>query len=77
MIIFKRLGTPDEAMWPGIKKVPDFTEKFPKFKPKGFNEFIGYREFDMLAKDLLERMLTIDPVRRITCREIKQHSFFQ
>lgn len=74
--IFFMLGTPNDIMWPGIKNVPDFCDKFPKFIPKGFYELIGNNGFDEKAMDLLEKMCELNPVKRIGCREILMHPFF-
>ena len=32
-------GTPNEKMWPGITKLPDFKPTFPQFKGKSINSF--------------------------------------
>merc|ERR550514_466978 len=34
--IFQKLGTPTEAMWPGVSELPDFKPTFPKWAPKGW-----------------------------------------
>lgn len=75
-IIFFLLGTPNEDIWPGVKSVPDFCEKFPQFTRKGFNEYLGYNGFDAVAMDLLSKMCELNPVKRIGCREILKHPFF-
>lgn len=28
--IFRRLGTPNETIWPGISTLPDYNENFPR-----------------------------------------------
>lgn len=28
--IFRRLGTPNETVWPGISTLPDYNEHFPR-----------------------------------------------
>ena len=75
--IFHLLGTPTEESWPGIRSVPDFCDKFPQFPRRGFNQFIGFNDFDATALDLLEKMCELNPVRRIGCREILKHPFFE
>lgn len=32
--IFRTLGTPDETSWPGVKRLPDFKDTFPKWQAK-------------------------------------------
>lgn len=76
-IIFHILGTPNEHVWPGVRNVPDFCDKFPKFQSRGFSNFIGINGFDNTAMDLLEKMCEINPVKRIGCREILKHPFFK
>jgi len=75
-LIFSRLGTPNETIWPGVSEVPDFKPEFPKFKRTGFEDLLRGK-FDTLALDLLSHMLVLDPLKRLTCREIKQHPFFK
>jgi cyclin-dependent kinase 2 len=75
-LIFSRLGTPNENIWPGVSEVPDYKTEFPKFKKTGFEDLMRGR-FDHLALDLLNHMLVLDPLKRLTCREIKQHPFFK
>ena len=76
-LIFKKLGTPDDDMWPGIREIPDYTEKFPRFKAEGFDSLLKSDKMNKAAVDLLSKMLALDPLKRITCREIKQHEFFK
>lgn len=28
--IFRKLGTPNEGVWPGVSTLPDFNENFPR-----------------------------------------------
>jgi len=28
--IFSKLGTPNEAVWPGVSTLPDYNEHFPR-----------------------------------------------
>ena len=32
--IFQRLGTPATNTWPGVTSLPDFLDKFPRFRPR-------------------------------------------
>lgn len=75
-IIFYVLGTPNEEIWPGVKNVPDFCDKFPKFTKKGFSDYLGVNGLDYKALDLLEKMCEMNPVKRIGCREILKHPYF-
>ncbi|KAJ2557693.1 TFIIH complex serine/threonine-protein kinase subunit kin28 [Coemansia sp. RSA 1933] len=72
--IFKARGTPTEDDWPGMSKLPmgfNF-EKYPK--PSLADLFHGASED---ALDLMNRMLTYNPVTRITAAEALQHPYFR
>ncbi|KAJ1801399.1 TFIIH complex serine/threonine-protein kinase subunit kin28 [Coemansia sp. RSA 2399] len=72
--IFKARGTPTEDDWPGMSKLPTgFSfEKYPK--PSLADLFHGASE-DTL--DLMNKMLTYNPVTRITAAEALQHPYFR
>lgn len=74
-LIFKLLGTPNEMIWPGYKKLPavmkmKFTEypvsnlrnKFPTISESGLN--------------LLKSFLTYDPAQRVTAEDALTHQYF-
>ncbi|KAJ2521758.1 TFIIH complex serine/threonine-protein kinase subunit kin28 [Coemansia sp. RSA 1939] len=72
--IFRARGTPTEDDWPGISKLPmgfNF-EKYPR--PALGDLFHGASED---ALDLMNRMLTYNPVTRITAAEALQHPYFR
>ena len=35
--IFRRCGTPTEAIWPGVSKLPDWKPTFPAWSPKALH----------------------------------------
>lgn len=50
--IFQRLGTPNEANWPGVSKLPHFSKDFPKWScPTAAKAFPGLKgtALDLLA----------------------------
>lgn len=49
--IFRTLGTPSEAMWPGVTQLPDYKGSFPKWSRKGLEEIVPGLEPE--GKDLL------------------------
>ncbi len=36
--IFRVLGTPTDATWPGVSELPDYKDTFPKWAPKPMHE---------------------------------------
>ncbi|KAJ1696571.1 hypothetical protein LUZ63_005083 [Rhynchospora breviuscula] len=80
--IFKTLGTPNEKIWPGYKNLPGskvvytkqpynrLREKFPA------TSFSGRPTLSEAGFDLLNRLLTYDPERRISAEEALRHPWF-
>ena len=88
--IFKVVGTPSENNYPDAKKFPNYSSckallndkvykkgvlKALQFHLKGCKQS-SMKEFTG-AMDLLEKMLVLDPKRRIKPTEALQHSFMQ
>jgi len=51
----------------------------PGFKKRSFAEFVNEKNGELTSKeglDLLARMLTFDPVNRITAKEALAHAYF-
>ena len=81
--IFKTLGTPNEKSWPDFVKLPGvrwnstkqpfnrLREKFPA------TAFAGRPTLSEKGFDLLNRLLTYDPSKRITADEALNHEWFQ
>jgi len=75
--IFQKLGTPDEAKWPGISKLPYFHPAFPRWQKTPFNKIIKEDVGgSSLCWDFLEKSLTFWPLRRLTAAEAVDHPFF-
>jgi len=74
--IFRVYGTPNEETLPGYKTFPDFNVNFPKWNGEGLRKFIGENKMDSLALDLLEKIMTLDPCKRITGKEALKHVIF-
>jgi len=75
-LIFKLIGTPNEKIWPGFHKLSraDTIKQFPTFP---FNNLT--HEFPKLSShgiDLLDRLLTYDPSKRITAAKALDHPYF-
>eukprot|EP01027_Heterolobosea_sp_BB2_P017137 GEZU01024310.1.p1 GENE.GEZU01024310.1~~GEZU01024310.1.p1 ORF type:complete len:133 (+),score=37.37 GEZU01024310.1:220-618(+) len=78
------LGTPDEKIWAGYSELPhvkkfafkkqpynNLRKKFPAI-PIGDQPYLTENGFDLLS-----RMLTYDPAKRITASEALKHPYFK
>lgn len=74
--IFRALGTPDEASFPGIGELPEY--KPASYKRYAPPETLGHLVPGLSPDgvDLLTRMLQQDPARRITAKDALDHAFF-
>lgn len=71
--IFKILGTPDAYQNSLLVSLPDFKKSFPKWKANGLDKIRGICP---KGKDLLSKMLDMNPNRRITAQDALQHPYF-
>ena len=81
--IFKTLGTPNEKIWPDFVKLPGVRRSFTKQPFNRLREkfpataFAGRPTLSEKGFDLLNRLLTYDPSKRITADEALNHEWFQ
>ncbi|KAF0936149.1 hypothetical protein E2562_038873, partial [Oryza meyeriana var. granulata] len=81
--IFKTLGTPDENIWPGYSKLPGATVKFGKQTHNRLRDkfravsFTGGPMLSEAGFDLLNRLLTYDPEKRISADDALNHEWFR
>jgi len=74
--IFQKLGTPTEAAWPGLSKLPDFKPTFPKWSPKGWKNIRNTEaQLGSTGIDLLDELMRYDPSARISARAALQHPY--
>lgn len=74
--IFRQLGTPTEAEWPGVTSLADYKHSFPKWPAQPLQKTIKELRNDPLALDLLQKMLVYEPSKRISAREALKHPYF-
>eukprot|EP00899_Mesostigma_viride_P013551 jgi/Mesvir1/22197/Mv18794-RA.1 len=72
--IFRIRGTPNESIWPGISRLPDYMQSFPMWSRKPLAEVLP--GLDPMGIDLLEKMLQYEPTKRISARHALQHPYF-
>ncbi|XP_073129757.1 cyclin-dependent kinase G-2-like isoform X2 [Henckelia pumila] len=81
--IFKILGTPNETIWPGYSKLPGVKVNFVKHKYNLLRRkfpatsFTGSPVLSDAGFDLLNKLLTYDPDKRITAEEALNHPWFR
>ncbi|CAH9108488.1 unnamed protein product [Cuscuta europaea] len=81
--IFKILGTPNETIWPGFSKLPGVKISFVKHQynllRKKFpaTSFTGSPVLSDAGLDLLNKLLTFDPEKRITVEAALNHEWFR
>lgn len=80
--IFRILGTPNETIWPGFSKLPGVKVNFVKHQynllRKKFpaTSFTGSPVLSDSGFDLLNKLLTYDPEKRITAEDALNHEWF-
>ncbi|KAK8564497.1 hypothetical protein V6N13_005296 [Hibiscus sabdariffa] len=81
-MIFRTLGTPNERIWPGFSKLPGVKVNFVKHQynllRKKFpaTSFTGTPVLSDAGFDLLNKLLTYDPEKRITAEDALNHMWF-
>jgi len=76
-LIFKLLGTPDETTWPACKSMQYYDmilSQTPRKYQSRFEEKFG--GLDPMAKDLLRKLLMMDPEKRISADDALDHEYF-
>ena len=74
-LICQLCGTPDETNWPTVTSMANYASLIPEVKYQNRLEKKYYPNIDDVTLDLIKRMLTLDPKKRITLEEIKKHPY--
>ena len=75
--IFRLLGTPTIADYPGIVELPEYSpDHHPPYPPPRGGLASLVPTLDPTGVDLLTKMLQYDPSRRITAQAALDHDFF-
>mmetsp|Transcript_30864 Transcript_30864/g.47290 ORF Transcript_30864/g.47290 Transcript_30864/m.47290 type:complete len:299 (+) Transcript_30864:242-1138(+) len=74
--IFRLLGTPTLADYPGIVELPEYTPDLPPYPPPRGGLASLVPTLDVVGLDLLGNMLQYDPSRRVTAQAALEHAFF-
>ena len=64
-------------MWPGVSGLADFHSTFPCWRglsPSALQ--LRFPSLDGFGLDLLQRLLTLDPERRLSAEEALSHPYF-
>ncbi len=67
------MGTPTEETWPGHTKLPDFVQ-FKTFPATNLTDIFTAASADLI--DLMTKLLSLDPQRRVKCSEALKLAYF-
>ncbi|XP_023242571.1 cyclin-dependent kinase 2-like [Centruroides sculpturatus] len=73
--VFRTLGTPDDRIWPGVSHLPDYKSSFPKWTAQDIGKFVPC--LDREGQDLLLKLLTYHPEKRVSARDALNHHYFK
>ncbi|CAO2830775.1 unnamed protein product [Amaranthus hypochondriacus] len=74
--IFELCGSPDEVNWPGVSKIRWYNN-FKPARPMRRRLREVFRHFDAHALDLLDKMLILDPAKRISANDAVAAEYFR
>lgn len=72
--IFRILGTPNDDIWPGVGKLPDYKPTFPQWSKQDLSCLV--QSLDADGVDMLQNTLTYDSAKRISAKRALLHPYF-
>jgi len=81
-LIFQTCGTPNEKNWPGCTNLPYYSTYVPSNIMEHHertlkNYFLKQKPFlDSVTLDFLDKLLTMNPEKRMTAKEALEHEYF-
>lgn len=78
------MGYPTDADWADLKKMPEYQKLTHDFKKQQFANCSLQKHMDRFkirsdssTFSLLQKLLTMDPLKRISAEEAMEHQFFK
>eukprot|EP00186_Timspurckia_oligopyrenoides_P004545 CAMPEP_0182445082 /NCGR_PEP_ID=MMETSP1172-20130603/3330_1 /TAXON_ID=708627 /ORGANISM="Timspurckia oligopyrenoides, Strain CCMP3278" /LENGTH=314 /DNA_ID=CAMNT_0024640785 /DNA_START=257 /DNA_END=1201 /DNA_ORIENTATION=+ len=73
LAIFKIIGTPNQDTWPRVQDLRDW-HTFPQWRPQPLIQVLP--AIGESGADLMQKMLTLDPTKRVSAIQALKHPFF-
>lgn len=73
--IFRKLGTPSNAVWPDVEELPHYQPLFPQWPPQAMSYWLPNISPEGL--NLMEKIFTYDPRRRISAKDSLRHPYLR
>jgi len=73
--IFRICGTPSLGDWSALSRYPDFSTKFPKWRPKRWK--VLFPRIGLFGWEILRVMMVYDPEKRPSAHLLLQHPYFE
>ena len=76
-LICEKVGTPTEDNWPGVSKLKGYVTPSDVVPLRSRDQWMaGFRAIGEAGVDLLIKMLTLDPRKRLSAEEVLRHDFW-
>lgn len=73
--IFRIMGTPSLEEWPEMADLPLYKADMPVYERQNLADFVP--GLDEEGMDLLDKLLQVDPTKRITAADAMKHPFLK